>query len=131
MNILEYTDPSFFKDLDKFLRKRNINDIKKIDKIVSKVLLEVKEKGDEAIIKYTKQFDKKKLQSNQFLLSKKKINSYKKQIDKKIFKSFTKAIKNVRKFHKLQLPKNLTLSTSSSPTTSLPFQSEPITITSG
>ena len=50
MNILEYTDPSFFKDLDKFLRKRNINDIKKIDKIVSKVLLEVKEKGDEAII---------------------------------------------------------------------------------
>ena len=110
MNFLKYNNHNFQRDLDKYLNKRNVINNKKIDKIVNEILFEVKNNGDEALIKYTKKYDNINLDIKNFKISKKIINSFKTSVDKKIFNSFIKAIKNVKKFHKLQLPKDYSLS---------------------
>ena len=77
-----------------------------IDLSVKKILNEVKYKGDSALIKYTKKFDKINIDRSQILLSNVVRNKYKSQIDNNYFNSFKLAIKNITNFHKKQLPKN-------------------------
>ncbi len=110
MKILESNDKDFFSILERYLSKRNESTNKNIDESVKKILEEVKKKGDQALIKYTKKFDKIKLNNNELLLSKEIRNSYKDKINLKVFKSFKKAINNVRNFHKPQIPNDYELS---------------------
>ena len=110
MKFLKSNSHNFLNDLNQYLNRRNITNNQKIDQIVKKILLEVKDKGDEALMKYTKKYDNIDMRIKDFLISKKIIKSYKDSIDKNIFKSFMKAIKNVKKFHNLQLPKDYSLS---------------------
>ena len=109
MNFLEYNNNNFLTSLNKHINKRNITNNEKIDKDVKKILFEVKSKGNEALIKYTKKYDNIDISVKDFLISKKIKNSYKEQINKKNFNSFLRAINNVKKFHKLQIPNNYSL----------------------
>ena len=62
---------------------------------------EVKKKGDLALIKYTKEYDKIDLKIEELYLSKEIIHSYKDKIKHKVLNSFKKAINNVKNFHEL------------------------------
>ena len=59
--------------------------MKIIDESVKKILDEVKQQGDQALIKYTKAFDKIDLRIEELLLSKAIINSYKDKINHQVY----------------------------------------------
>ena len=63
MKILESNKKNFLIELKKYLSNRNENTNTKVDKFVKNILDEVKQKGDEALIKYTKEFDRIELKS--------------------------------------------------------------------
>ena len=106
MKLVEFNNKNFYKNLKKDLNKRyssiDINIQNDVKKIISRVAI----KGDEALINYTKKFDKILLNKNNFSPNYTSIN-YKKNTDKKILKSFKKAIKNITNFHKKQLPNDI------------------------
>jgi len=106
MKILKSNTHNFFTELGQFLSKRNENTNIKIEDSVKSIIAEVKKYGDEALLKYTKEFDNQNLKINEILLNSSVRNSYKEKINNNIFDSFKKTIKNVRKFHDLQLPKD-------------------------
>ena len=98
MEILNYNK----KNLSKIV-KRSKEDIDKVLDIVSDILKDVKENGDESVFKYTEKFDN--VQINDLKVSKEEIkNSYSK-LDKTLITALKKAGKNIEKFHKKQIPK--------------------------
>ena len=104
MKIIKINDPN--SKLKSLLDKRNLENKSDINIIVKNIIKDVKINGDNAIIKYSKKFDKVPIDKNKI-----RINTFKYKnnlnIDINVLKSFKKAIKNITKFHKKQLPKNL------------------------
>ena len=111
MKIFNYKDKSFIEKLNFFIDQRNNFNIgnDKLEKEVKKIINEVREKGDKALIKYSKKFDKINLDKNELKIPFEILKSYKGKIDQNIFQSFKIAIKNIKKFHKKQFPKNYQL----------------------
>ena len=110
MRLLEFNKKDLFSELKNHLSKRNENSNEKVDESVKRILDDVKIQGDQALIKYTKEFDKIDLKIDELFLSKEIILSYKDKINQDVLSSFKKAIKNVKKFHELQIPKDYELS---------------------
>ena len=106
MKLVKFNNKNFYKNLQKDLNKRYSSIDSKIQNDVKKIINRVIIKGDEALINYTKKFDKILLNKNNFSPNYTSIN-YKKNTDKKILKSFKKAIKNITNFHKKQLPNDI------------------------
>ena len=106
MKLVKFNNKNFYKNLQKDLNKRYSSIDTKIQNDVKKIINRVIIKGDEALINYTKKFDKILLNKNNFSPNYTSIN-YKKNTDKKILKSFKKAIKNITNFHKKQLPNDI------------------------
>src|SRR3989344_8015617 len=73
----------------------------KTDKIVNRIIEDVKIKGDDAISYYTKKFDKINLKY--FLVTKKELNGAYSQVDKRTIKALRFAKKNIEFFAKQQL----------------------------
>ena len=106
MKILNYNNKNFFKKLSIILEKRHYSVDKKLQKKVSDIIIDVKKNGDNALVKYAKKYDKITINNKNFRLNNNLINTNIK-VDKKILGSFKKAINNITKFHKKQLPKNI------------------------
>jgi len=106
MKLVKFNNKNFYKNLQKDLNKRYSSIDTKIQNDVKKIINRVAIKGDEALINYTKKFDKILLNKNNFSPNYTSIN-YKKNTDKKILNSFKKAIKNITNFHKKQLPNDI------------------------
>ena len=106
MKLVKFNNKNFYKNLKKDLNKRYSSIDINIQNDVKKIINRVAIKGDEALINYTKKFDKILLNKNNFSPNYTSIN-YKKNTDKKILKSFKKAIKNITNFHKKQLPNDI------------------------
>ena len=77
-----------------------------IDSIAKKIINDVKQRGDEALIEFVKKFDKILINKSQILIPEQIRNNYKGEINKKIIKSFEIAIQNITSFHKRQFPQN-------------------------
>ena len=103
MKILRFSNKNFIKNLNKILDKRNLSADKKIEKKVSEIIDNVKKNGDASLIKYAHKFDNIHSKDYHLKLSHKLLNK-KTKIDRNILNSFRKAIKNIIKFHKKQLP---------------------------
>ena len=106
MKILDQENISFYKDLKKNLEKRYNKNDNNINNLVKKIIIDVKKNGDKALIKYAKKFDNIKIKKNDLIKKNIKKNEFINEIDKNVLTSFRKAIKNVVKFHKKQIPKN-------------------------
>ena len=98
---LNLSTKNSLKVLKLFLDKR-----KSIQKnqtsIVSKIIKNVKIKGDKAVINYEKKFSKIKSKSNKLLFSNKEINKISKKTDLKTKKSIDLAFNRIKKFHSKQ-----------------------------
>ncbi|MAV63751.1 MAG: histidinol dehydrogenase [Candidatus Marinimicrobia bacterium] len=106
MKLIEYKNSNSIELIIKHLNKRDSKDNFLIKENVTKIINNVSKKGDVAIIEYTFKFDKIKLKKSEIYFDLLKYN-YKKNIDKNVLLSFKKAINNISKFHKKQLPKNI------------------------
>ena len=102
MKVLISKSKNFYKILDILLSKRR----KKIisDKVsVTKIINDVKNNGDKALINYEKKFNK----NNRIIPSPKQINRLIKSLDPKVKKAIDLAYKRIYKFHSLQKFKNI------------------------
>lgn len=70
---------------------------------VKEVLSQVRQKGDEAVFAYTKQFDGCQIDSTNFLVTKEEIDAAYKLVDQKFVSSLQKAREQILKFHQKQL----------------------------
>ena len=101
LKVLKLNNKNSLKNLKLFLDKR-----KSIQKsqttIVSKIIKNVKKKGDKAVISYEKKFSKIKVKSTKLIFSSKEINKISNKTDPKTKKSIDLAFNRIKKFHSKQ-----------------------------
>ena len=101
LKILRYNKKNSSKELEVFLNKRNSTQ-KSQTSAVKKILLNVKKKGDKAVLNYEKKFSKIKTKSNKIFFSNKEVNKISKKTDKKIRSAIDLAYNRIKKFHSKQ-----------------------------
>tara|TARA_Y100000590_G_scaffold461308_1_gene622597 strand:- start:1188 stop:2483 length:1296 start_codon:yes stop_codon:yes gene_type:complete len=106
VKLLNQKNTNFYKDFQNLISLRKEEDSNSIDRIVKKIVNDVKKRGDVALIDITKKLDNSSIKQSEILLSLKNRKKYKNLVDKNIVNSFKTAIKNITLFHKKQLPKN-------------------------
>lgn len=97
MEIIELTD----KKRDELLKRSELDDAD-VAGIVGDIINDVRNRGDEALKHYTEKFDKVKLEDLRVESS--SINKKNFNIDDKVLNALKKASKNIKKFHKAQIP---------------------------
>ncbi len=85
------------------LLKRGSEVDPEIEKQVVKILSEVKSRGDDAIIEYTKKFDFPGATTKNLIVTRSEFEEAYRQIDDKFLEILRYAIKNIETFHKKQL----------------------------
>ena len=85
------------------LTKRSQIDAERVIEIVSDILRNVQEGGDNSLKFYTEKFDNVKLDN--FKVSEAEIKESYSKVDEKIVTALKRAAKNIEKFHKAQIPK--------------------------
>ncbi len=101
LKILNYNKKNSFKDLEKFLNKRKINQKNKTTS-VTKIIQNVKKSGDKAVLNYEKKFSKIKTKTTKVFFSNKELNRISKKTDKKIKKAIDLAYNRIKRFHSKQ-----------------------------
>jgi histidinol dehydrogenase len=72
---------------------------------VAKIIQDVKDEGDKALIKYTRKFDKVRLSPKDLRVNASEINAAYQNIDTDFISSLKAIIANIEKFHRRQLPR--------------------------
>lgn len=93
-----YRNPD--KKIWKKIIQRPVADNTSLEKVVKKILLNVKEKGEKAIRKYTKKFDGVKLKG--FIVSEKEIAAAEPLLSDELKQAIQQAKKNIETFHTAQ-----------------------------
>lgn len=93
----------------KALLGRCMQDIGALEENIRKVVEDVKNNGDAAVARYTKQFDGAVVKPSNFKAGKKDFDAAEKKLPAKIKKAIEKAAENVRKYHEKQMPEPLWL----------------------
>ena len=77
-------------------------DLKPVIDTVQGVIDDIKENGDEALLRYTERFDGVRLTSDALLVTEEEIKSAIDQIDPELLEVMKRAEANIRKFHEQQ-----------------------------
>ncbi len=101
-NIYKYGTPDCKAFLDKLVKRAQSPDKSIID-TVTDILSDVKQNGDEAVLKYTEKFDGVKLTGETLEMSKEDLQKFASDIDPKLYKAMERAAQNIRKYHTKQL----------------------------
>lgn len=84
-------------------RKHTVNDR------VARIIQNVRVRGDEALIEYTRKFDKTKISASEITVSESEISAAFNELDSSLVKDFKVAIDNVTRFYKAKMPKPVRL----------------------
>ena len=90
------------KDILENLLKRSPNNYGKFESAVDEILKNVKEKGDEALFAYTKEFDKTEVTKETIRVTEEEIKEAYEQVDPKLLDVIRKALVNIRDYHTKQ-----------------------------
>lgn len=93
-------------NLEKILHNKR-NSKKSVSDKVAKIIKNVREKGDEALISYTKKFDKVKLLPKELKVTESEISAAFNELNSALISSIKVAIDNVTKFYKAALPRSI------------------------
>ena len=104
--IIRETDSSFREDFSNLLKKRKF-DSNKLDSKVKAIIKKVTEESDDALIFYTKRFDKFEVKNfKQLIVSKKEIDYAYAKTNLKTIKAIKHAYQRIKNYHKRQVPKD-------------------------
>lgn len=92
----------FTKDILENLLKRSPNNYGKFEAAVADILANVKEKGDEALFSYTKEFDKVEVTPETIRVTEEEIEEAYKAVDASLLEVIRKALVNIRSYHEKQ-----------------------------
>ena len=84
------------------LLKRSPNNYGSYEAAVNEILLDVKEKGDEALFAYTKRFDGAELSAETVEVTQEEIDQAYEQVDDELLSIIRKSMENVRIYHEKQ-----------------------------
>ncbi len=90
--------------LEKILLKKRLRK-NKVGERVAKIIKNVRDNGDSALVEYTKKFDRVKVSVKELKISESEISAAFNELDSKLISAFKVAIDNVTKFYKRQIPK--------------------------
>lgn len=90
------------KDILENLLKRSPNNYGKFEAAVADILANVKEKGDEALFSYTKEFDKVEVTPETICVTEAEIEEAYKAVDASLLEVIRKALVNIRSYHEKQ-----------------------------
>lgn len=90
------------KDILENLLKRSPNNYGKFEDAVADILANVKEKGDEALFSYTKEFDKVEVTSDTIRVTEEEIREAYEKVDASLLEVIRKALVNIRSYHEKQ-----------------------------
>lgn len=90
------------KDILENLLKRSPNNYGKFEAAVADILANVKEKGDEALFSYTKEFDKVEVTPETIRVTEEEIEEAYKAVDASLLEVIRKALVNIRNYHEKQ-----------------------------
>jgi len=93
-------------NLEKIIAKKRERRKQTVEQ-VAKILKEVRERGDEAVIEYTQRFDKVKLKIKDLRVSETEISAAFNELNSEIISAIKTAIENITKFQKALLPKSI------------------------
>ena len=99
MRILNLTDDTR-KDILEDLLKRSPNNYGEFEGRVNAIISTVKEKRDEAVFSYTKQFDGADIDSSNIKVTKEEIEEAYSLVDPKLLDVIRKALVNIKDYHK-------------------------------
>ena len=91
------------RDLLEKLLKRSTNDYGEIEKRVAGIIDNVRQNGDKAIFELALQFDKCRLDENNFTVTEEEIEEGAASVDPALFAVMEKASRNIRAYHEKQL----------------------------
>ena len=104
--IIRETDSCFREDFSNLLKKRKF-DSNKLDSKVKAIIKKVTEESDDALISYTKRFDKFEVKNfKQLIVSKKEIDYAYAKTNLKTIKAIKHAYQRIKNYHKRQVPKD-------------------------
>lgn len=101
MRIVELTEETR-KDLLDHLLKRSPNNYGKFEASVQEIITTVKEKKDEAVFAYTKQFDKVEVTKETIRVTDEEIKEAYEKVDPSLIDVIRKALVNIRSYHEKQ-----------------------------
>lgn len=90
------------KDILENLLKRSPNNYGKFEAAVADILANVKEKGDEALFSYTKEFDKVEVTADTIHVTEAEIQEAYEAVDASLLEVIRKALVNIRSYHEKQ-----------------------------
>lgn len=101
MRVIKYSKAALEKIYNRQNKRKKI-----IENKVRKIIEDVKNNGDEALIKYTRKFDGLKLTPRQIRVTESEINASYQNMDPKFINILKLAIENITRFYKKQLKKS-------------------------
>lgn len=90
------------KDILENLLKRSPNNYGKFEAAVADILANVKEKGDEALFSYTKEYDKVEVTADTIRVTEAEIQEAYEAVDASLLEVIRKALVNIRSYHEKQ-----------------------------
>lgn len=104
MKTFDFQSRSFFKRLQDFMDVRNQDDA--VVNTVANILADVRQRGDEAVLEYTRRFDGFDAKAADLRISEKQLKDGAKLISPQDRHSIKEAIACVREFHRQGMPRN-------------------------
>ncbi len=105
VNILKWNELSDEKK--SFVLKRAEIDITEYMKTATEVAFDVKENGDNAVLKYTEKFDRVKLTKDRMKVTPEEFEAAYQRLPKETLDAITYAYGNIKKFHSEQMPEKM------------------------
>ena len=102
MKIISYKDKTFHKELIPLFERSAYPE--EIEKSVAEILKDIKKRGNPAVAKYAKKFDKVTLTPAKFKVSAREINTASKKVSSKNKKAIKAAIRNIAQYAEKQIP---------------------------
>ena len=101
MRIVKLTDETKNNILEDLL-KRSTNSYGKFEAAVNDILLNVRTNKDEALFKYTKDFDKADINASNIVVTKEEIEEAYTKVDPALVDVIRKSLKNIKEYHEKQ-----------------------------
>ena len=103
MKIFQYPSEAADKKLSA-IENRSIDFRKKDVTTVARILDDVKKNGDDALLKYTRQFDAPGLKESALNVNEKEMAAARKQVDRAFVRALNRSVRQVQHFHSQQRP---------------------------
>lgn len=105
MKIYPYPSQTAEKRLQRIINRKLGHDRKQLN-TVEKILADVRKNGDQALMRYTRQFDAPDMTPEQMVVTPQEMAAARSRVDRKFMRALNRAADQIAVFHRKQLPRS-------------------------